>query len=178
MPGSNGYTPPSRFLTVGSGPHYAPGWVNLDIYSDPTWAHPPDVLASVFDMPFEDDYFTKVYIGHVLEHLAWDEMPDAMREVQRVMKPGGTLIVVGPCIKKAIQTRQPWEIIEAILAKPQWCGKGGGNHAWTATEEYTAQAVATIYWKHLDYMKVNTIVPPEWPNPTTAPWQCAIRAIK
>jgi SAM-dependent methyltransferase len=47
------------------------------------------------ELPFEKDYFDKVVAIHVLEHLA--DLPAALREIQRVLKPTGEFYAVIPC---------------------------------------------------------------------------------
>ena len=50
--------------------------------------------ADVCALPFSDDYFDYVIINHVLEHIPDDSQ--AMRELFRVLKPGGTMIAQVP----------------------------------------------------------------------------------
>lgn len=50
--------------------------------------------GSVYSLPFQDERFDCVIISEVLEHLANDQ--DALREVTRVLKPGGVLAASVP----------------------------------------------------------------------------------
>ncbi|MFI5307810.1 MAG: class I SAM-dependent methyltransferase [Polyangiales bacterium] len=50
--------------------------------------------ASVYALPFEDAEFDCVIISEVLEHLHADQ--DALREISRVLKPGGVLAASVP----------------------------------------------------------------------------------
>lgn len=159
-------------LTVGSGPHYANGWVNLDVVSLPNWPKPPDVLASVYDMPFEDDHFHQIYLGHVLEHLEWDSIPDALTEIKRVAAPDAEIAVVGPCMDLAIQTRQPEWLLNDIREKEP---HNGLNHAWTPTSALTLEAMQTVF-PEAKLVPVRNIAQPKWCNPSLASWQCAILA--
>ncbi|MCJ7792953.1 MAG: methyltransferase domain-containing protein [Candidatus Marinimicrobia bacterium] len=52
------------------------------------------VTADVQDLPFKDDYFAAVFCLEVAEHLA--EPLKVFREINRVLKPGGYLIVLVP----------------------------------------------------------------------------------
>lgn len=53
-----------------------------------------DIVSDIVDLPIEDDYFDAVLCSEVLEHL---ETPDlAVRELSRVLKPGGKLIITAP----------------------------------------------------------------------------------
>lgn len=162
-------------LTIGSGPHYAKGWVNLDVASLPEWKTPPDVIASVYDMPFENETFSHVYLGHVLEHLMWETLPEALAEVRRVSKPGAQVVAVGPCINYARKTKQPQWLLDAIIAKEG--SQGGFEHAWTPTAELTKEAMELGGLREVTLVPVRQIQKPEWPNPSTAAWQCAVRAI-
>ena len=46
-------------------------------------------------MPFPDDHFDRGIAVHVLEHLP--NLPGALDELQRVLRPGGRLSIVIPC---------------------------------------------------------------------------------
>ena len=55
--------------------------------------------ASVAELPFSDGMFDLVTA--VETHFWWPNLPDDMREVRRVVKPGGTLIVIAEIYKGA-----------------------------------------------------------------------------
>ena len=55
--------------------------------------------GSVSQMPFSDDMFDLVTA--VETHFFWPDLPADMREVWRVLKPGGTLIIVAEVYKGA-----------------------------------------------------------------------------
>lgn len=44
-------------------------------------------------LPIESDKFDLVYASHVIEHVAWYRVHDALREVYRILRPGGNLEV-------------------------------------------------------------------------------------
>jgi SAM-dependent methyltransferase len=50
--------------------------------------------ANLMDMPFESNTFDVVICSHVLEHVPDDSK--AMRELHRVLKPGGTALLLVP----------------------------------------------------------------------------------
>ncbi len=53
-----------------------------------------DIRGSVYALPFKDESFGTVLFSEVIEHLRnpWE----AIREIRRVLKPGGRIIIVFP----------------------------------------------------------------------------------
>jgi len=81
-----------KILDVGCGPAKTPGAVGID-------RHPYPGVDVVWDLdrtpwPFEEDTFDEIVASHVIEHVA--SIPDFMREVHRIAKPGATLTVTTP----------------------------------------------------------------------------------
>lgn len=56
-------------------------------------------LASVSDLPFADDTFDLVTA--VETHFWWPQLPSDIQEVQRVLKPGGLLVIAAEIYKGA-----------------------------------------------------------------------------
>lgn len=79
-------------LNLGSGNHYADGWVNIDI-SEADEVQ-PDVVADCRKLPF--DSVDTIYAGHVLEHLPLEDVRPAINHWLSITKPGGRVLVVGP----------------------------------------------------------------------------------
>lgn len=161
-----------RSLNLASGNHYQPEWgVNVDLY------FPADVKADAGVLPFRDGAFDRAYLGHFLEHVPWPAIPTLLAEVRRVMAPGSTVAAVGPCIHLAVATAQPRWLLEAILSDPRTVDDQPGiHHAWTPTEELTVVAMERGGFTDVRSVPVAAVDRPEWPNPTTAPWQCAVLA--
>lgn len=80
-------------LNIGCGRRRHPAWVNIDLVPDG-----PDVVP--FDirhpLPFADQSFDAVYASHVLEHLTPGKAARFLREVRRVIRPGGMIRIVVP----------------------------------------------------------------------------------
>ena len=48
--------------------------------------------GDVLSMPFKEDFFDTVLLVSILEHLKPEELPLAIKEIRRVLKPGGQMI--------------------------------------------------------------------------------------
>jgi SAM-dependent methyltransferase len=89
-----------RVLHVGCGREQAvhkifADWEEVRLDVDPTAK--PDIVASMIQMrPVESSSFDAVYSRHNLEHLEHHEVPMALREFRRVLKPGGFALIIVP----------------------------------------------------------------------------------
>src|SRR5690348_11497256 len=87
-------------INIGPGPHYQEGWVNVEVakcFKADVYLDDPMVL------PFEEDSAELIYVGHILEHIEWERVPVYLAEMKRVLKPGGTLVVVGPDMWRGLE---------------------------------------------------------------------------
>lgn len=100
---------PRLLLHVGCGPAapgklppqvFAPGaWREIRLDIDPVVA--PDILASITDMrAVADGSVDAVWSAHNLEHLAAHEVPRALAEFRRVLKPGGFALITVPDLQQ------------------------------------------------------------------------------
>ncbi len=53
-----------------------------------------DIVSDIIDIPVEDESFDNILCTEVLEHLACPEL--AIKEFQRILKPGGVLLLTAP----------------------------------------------------------------------------------
>src|SRR2546423_13095716 len=83
-------------LQLGSGPKAKAGWLNTDIKR-----HNPKIfeLNAASDFPFDAATFAYVYCEHMIEHMTYQQGLHMLREVYRVLKPGGVLRLVTPSIQ-------------------------------------------------------------------------------
>jgi len=82
-------------LELGCGVILTPGFTNVDII-DPKLVKGKGkyIQADIRKLPFEDNVAEVVQMFSVLEHFGFREQIDVVKEVYRVMKPGGKLLVV------------------------------------------------------------------------------------
>ena len=52
------------------------------------------ILGSILDIPKPEDHFDAVYCAHVIYHIDRDHQDKAIRELIRVTKPGGRIVVI------------------------------------------------------------------------------------
>ena len=106
--------------------------------------------ASVYDLPFEDAAFDCVIISEVLEHLHAED--DALREMSRVLRPGGVLAVSVP---RTLPEAVCWAL------SPQYRNSPGGHvriylrsrlmrliesHGYRVMSSHFAHALHSPYW--------------------------------
>lgn len=77
-------------------------WVNVDVRPEVN----PDVVWDMENIPypFKDAEFDLVLLKDVLEHVSWRMIDDVIKEVRRILKPGGRLIIQCPDLE-AIATK-------------------------------------------------------------------------
>jgi len=78
----------SRRLNWGCGPVPAAGWLNSDVVDGPGVELPCDIRAG---LPLDDASIDYVSSQHALQDLTVDEIPPVLRELRRVLVPGGVL---------------------------------------------------------------------------------------
>src|SRR6185369_4266618 len=80
-------------LILGSGVHRTAGWLASDIA-------PTDGSAIYLDarrrLPFADDALDYVFAEHMLEHISYSSGAALVREIFRVLRPGGIFRVATP----------------------------------------------------------------------------------
>jgi len=122
-----------KLLNAGCGTHYAQGWVNVDIWEDDNTK--PDVRAEAGKpYPFEDDYFDAIYLGHVIEHIDWSDVPAFIMDMVRMAKPDAPILIVGPDVLKTIQLwkegKEPWHMVLSTMEHQDVNWQPGREHEW------------------------------------------------
>ncbi len=89
-----------RRLNWGCGSHVRPGWINTDVKDTPD----VDLVADIREgLPLDPDSVDYAVSVHALPELRYEEVVPALRELRRVLKPGGVLRLVLPDLRKAIE---------------------------------------------------------------------------
>ncbi len=90
-------------LNVGSGypeKMYRNGaWINLDLFGHKR----VNVRGDMLTLPFATGSIEEIHSIHVLEHLTRDKYPAVLREMHRVLKPGGACYVEVPDFKGTVR---------------------------------------------------------------------------
>ena len=161
------------FLNLGCGGHPFPGWVNID-RSTGSRGFPchPDVIADIREaLPFADSSVDAVYAGHVLEHIEYEQCPQVVAEIRRVLKPEGRFAVVGPDMDRAVGE---WAEFQPLI----WPGLVGEWSSWPgAGHQYISTAANTLPLLADAFPEIREIPIGEldqfWPAPSLDGWQFA-----
>jgi len=93
----------------------------------------PDVRAHVADcqaeLPFPDHAFDRVLAVHVLEHMP--NLPPALYEIRRVLRPEGRLVVLLPC-EGGLMHR----LARRVSARPLFERRYGTSYDWFVATEH------------------------------------------
>lgn len=93
-------TPGVKKLQIGTGSNYLEGWLNTDI-------EPISKAVAYMDaskrFPFDDDTFDYVFSEHNIEHLSFEDGQFMLREILRVLKPGGRVRIVHPDLARLLE---------------------------------------------------------------------------
>jgi len=83
---------PAVRLNLGCGSDVREGYVNLDKFP----SSPEVVQADLPQIPFPDNHADEVLLSHVLEHFGYAQGLVLVREIVRVLKPGGQALIEVP----------------------------------------------------------------------------------
>ena len=83
-------------LHIGAGPQRIPGWLDTDLISGEVYVD----LGK--QLPFADGTFAYAFGEHVIEHLSQATGAALLRELHRVLRPGGVVRLTTPDLQKVI----------------------------------------------------------------------------
>lgn len=156
-------------LNIGCGEFPQPGWINIDVHDGD--GATPDLVADVLELPFESGTVDRVYMGHLLEHLSYEEdVFRALTEVKRVLIPGGGLGLACPDINRIQEWGDPDLLEHAKHGERRW---PGDTHLWECTEELLLKAARRVF-PYANPVSIETMT--GWPCTSFIGWQCAVVA--
>lgn len=157
-------------LNIGSGDFPAPNpWINVD-----SWEGNDPHIVTDGRLPLDDKSVDAIYLGHVLEHIEYDEIVHLLGEMRRVLKHGGKICAVGPDCDLIDPETDPVLYDEAVNGGHRW---PGDEHQWRCTEEGLLKAMKTVFPNAhpVKILDVNPFWPVAFPD---VYWQCAVVASK
>jgi predicted SAM-dependent methyltransferase len=87
-------------LNVGCGPHHMPGWINADFDG----GHGIDLVGDIRrGLDLDSDSIHYMVAMHMLQDLAYWDIPIVLHELKRVLAPEGVVRLGLPDLDKAIQ---------------------------------------------------------------------------
>jgi SAM-dependent methyltransferase len=134
----------TRRLNLGCGTDIRAGWVNLDKASLPG----VDIVHDLerMPLPFADGHFEQVCAKDVLEHV--DYIP-LLREVHRVLRPGGTLDIQVPHFTSADNYIDPTHIRRFSIRTFEFFVSGSA----TARDYYFDFSFTRLTRRHVSFLR-------------------------
>lgn len=145
--------PSSRLLNVGCGTHRIEGWWNTDRASC-CHHHPDQVVTAANPFPFDLGTFDRAYVGHVMEHIPWNDCGEFLDALDAVVLPGAPVMFAGPDVRKCVDLYArgaiPWEDLSASMEHHGGHMPGsddlGFTHAWNCTEQRLVELLDWAGW--------------------------------
>jgi SAM-dependent methyltransferase len=82
-----------RYLEIGPGSNRVPEFETINV----VWGYDVDYIGDASKkLPFASCSFDLIYASHVLEHISWYQIPSAIKEWVRILKPGGSIEIWVP----------------------------------------------------------------------------------
>ena len=125
-------------------------WRNLDCVSRP--GQVPDIVCDVLKepLPFEDSSVDLVMLYHFFEHLPLMRADGVVAECHRVLRIGGSLIIVVPDLRALAQrwlSRQISDFIYVVNLMGADQGEPGDLHRWHYTPESLTEKLSQQTWE-------------------------------
>lgn len=108
-------------------------------------------VGSIDHIPFPDDFFNAVVASEVLEHLDQHALEEGLKEVHRVLRPGGLFLGTVPA----------FENLQENLVVCPYCNSL--FHKWGHLQSFTPNSIRLLLEKHFQAMKVSVKYFPYFP---------------
>jgi len=94
-----------------------PEWQEIKLDIDPEVC--PDIIASITDMSqIADASIDAVWSSHNLEHIETHAVPVALKEIRRVLRPGGFALINLPSLDRIAQLISQGRLEEILYTSP------------------------------------------------------------
>ena len=175
-------------LNIGCGPYLAPDpWFNVDVI-DNDEVKPDQVVSEDVSYTATFPYVERIYLGHVLEHIDWDDCAALVDDLFDALKPnGGELLVVGPDVFKAIELyrrgKLGWGTLVGCLEHQHEMHMVGGEywrgatHKWNCEEKRVMELLIEAGFTQVIAHDAGDQALNEWPVVARSHFQCFVRAI-
>lgn len=90
-------------LNIGCGTDYKEGWINVDNNSDNNITKLDLNWDLRNPLPFQDNSIDFVFNEHFFEHLTVDEAQLVIKDLMRVLKPGGVMRIAMPDLEAIVK---------------------------------------------------------------------------
>lgn len=165
-------------LNLGCGDRYVDGWVNVD------WDTPHRVDQRVDlagELPWEPGSVSRIYAGHLLEHLERETCARLAERLLRCADPTGCVaVIVGPDVD--VTRRQVADgTFDYDWGPPELIFHGGGRwvgdvHLWETTGPLVADIFRDAGWPVVTHLGPVQVLEGGWPVADRGPtWQYAVR---
>jgi predicted SAM-dependent methyltransferase len=102
-------------LNLGCGDNYLAGFINVDKY-----AKKVDIRCDALFLPFKNESFDLIYLGHVIEHFSKNNVKKLLREMYRILKQEGKLVIDTPDFDKLVRAYTRGGIVKKLLDVPYY----------------------------------------------------------
>lgn len=113
-------------LNIGAWEHRIPGYLGVDANATPA----ADVVQRVPPLRWPDGAVAHIYAGHFLEHLAPWDVEYFLRECARVLRPGGTLTLITPDMRR-VRLLADSQVLAGPATARLLVGETGDMAHWT-----------------------------------------------
>jgi len=124
-------------------------WINVDAVEK--WS--PDLVCDGAHLPYPDEYADYFVLHHVLEHFGLGEGAGLVKEANRVLKPGGSLIACVPNMRALAERWITGEISEYIFMVNTY-GAYMGHEEDRHKFGFTAESLAEFIYKNATWKQI------------------------
>ena len=137
------------YLNLGCGERFHPDWINIDLTSGRSGVIAHDLERGI---PFQSKSADAVYLAAVFEHIRRNDAANFLREIYRVLKPGGIVRVGVPDLEKICRI-----YLEKLEAAANGDKQAVHDYDWIVLEMLDQMVRETSGGSMLSYLKRNQL---------------------